>query len=137
MKQIKLRSFKNDFLIFGCLAFALAFIIIYWAINRYGTLNVSGANLDVQTSKILLILISLGPLIASVNQLILYISYKKYGEFVINLVTNAMDYPLKKSFTGFQKVVINKKDISGVKLLYLGKRHYLIQTMKKQRLAQK
>jgi hypothetical protein len=127
MKQIKLRNFKNDFLIFGCLTLALAFIIIYWAINRNGTLSVSGANLDNQTSKILLLLISLGPLIACVNQFILYFSFKKYGEFVINLGAETIDYPCKKSFVGFQKIVIQKKDISAVKLLGLGSNQHIIQ----------
>ncbi len=126
MEKITLRSYKSQFLIFGIAALVLASALIYWALTRDGILKVYGARLDASTSKVLLIIISLGPLIASINQFILYFSYMKYGEFVIHLGADQMDYPQKKSFKGFSKVVKNRADISDVKLIDLGKQQFAI-----------
>lgn len=131
MQKIKLKNYKSQFLIFGFGALGLSILLVYWGLTMDGVLKISGVRLDAQTSKILLLLIAIGPFAACINQFILLFSFLKYGDFVINLDQDKMDYPLKESFKGFTKVSVKRSNISGTKFIDMGKQEYHLQLLNK------
>lgn len=117
MKKIPLKNYINESLIVAIGSFLLAIILFYLGILGTIELRISGANLDADTSKILIFMIALAPSVVGVNSIIKFISIKKYGAFEIILHTNKIEYPTNQFMKGFKKKEINRELIYNVKII--------------------
>lgn len=123
MEKIQLRNYKSVVII-GILALLLGTVILYWGLAGDMKLKISGAVLDKSTSAILMCLISIGPFVAGINQILKYISILKYGDFVIELTNESITYPEDAFFRGFKPVIIPKNQLSYVEFAQVGQHEY-------------
>lgn len=123
MEKIELRNYKSV-VILGILALLLGAVILYWGLAGDMKLKISGAVLDKSTSAALLCLISIGPFVAGINQILKYFSILRYGEFVIELTNDSITYPQDAFFRGFKPVSVPKNQLSYVEFAQVGQHEY-------------
>lgn len=127
--EIRLRNLNGDAIAVFIISLILGLIILYWGLTTDMALKISGARLDKATSRILLILIASGSLFKSIMQIVTILSIKKYGALVISMDDTQITFPKKVFMKGYQKVAINKSDLSKVEVNKTGQHQYQILLM--------